>query len=495
VYIGLQLTNPHTKSWNLDWYAQDSYRANPHLTLNYGLRYEFQGPWTEANNNMSNYDVASGKIFLAGRAGASNSLVKARRDEFSPRFGFAWTFDPKTVVRAGFAIFYSPENDGREDFLTKNAPWAQQASYTDWVYNGPASGPTAPWEYQLDSGVARSTKIDIPTTGVIDPATLANGTLETTYAVKPNIKTGTTGSFNLAIERQLSRATSVDLAYVGSISHHLSYGVGDINGGGEINQYLGKIQYLADAGDSSYNALQVKLTRQESHNLSFLLSYTYSHSLDNGPAPFNLGSNNDYPQNAKNLRSEWASSDSDLRHNLVFSGVYNLPLGRGQAIGSHWGTVANAILGGWRYSPVLRMETGNPVNVVRATNPNSDFPGLRPDVTGDPNLPRKQRNYLQWFNTAAFTIPADLQNSNDPGDAGRNIVIGPGYINLDSSLAKDFAIEKWTLQLRAEAFNTSNTVHLSNPQADAGNPATFGQINSVIGGSNRLMQLAAKFIF
>lgn len=502
VDMGLQLTNPHTKSWNLDYYAQDSFRITHNLTLNYGLRYEFQNPWTEANNYMSNYDVASGNILLAGRAGASNGLVQSRKNQFSPRLGFAYSIGPKTVVRAGGALFYSPENDGREDFLTKNAPWAQQAAYTNWVYNGPASS-TDPWQYQLDTGVHRSTAINIPSSGVIDPSTLANGSLATTYAVNPTIKTGTTGSYNLAVQRQLNNTTSIDVAFVGALSRHLSYEVGDINvdpatqSDGLINSNLGKIQYLTDSGVSAFNSLQVKLTRQASRNLSYLASYTYGHSMDNGPAPFNLGSNNDSPQNPYDLKSEWASSDSDLRHNFILSGSYSLPFGRGQAIGSSLGTIANAVLGGWRYSPILKMQTGTPVNVVRGANPNSGLPGLRPDVTGDPSLPRDKQNYLQWFNTAAFSIPADLQgNSRLPGNAGRNIVVGPAYVNLDSSLAKDFSIEsKYTVQIRAEAFNTSNTVHLSNPQADAGNLATFGQINSVLPGSNRLMQLAAKFIF
>ncbi|MGB6974339.1 MAG: TonB-dependent receptor [Terracidiphilus sp.] len=504
VYIGLQLTDPHTKDWNLDYYAEDSFKVTPRLTVNYGLRYEYYNPWTEANNYMSNYDIASGNILLAGRAGASNGLVKPRKDEYSPRFGIAFMLDSKTVIRAGLAIFFSPENDGREDFLTKNAPWAQQASYTDWVYNGPAAAPPAsPWEYELDTGVPRSTTINVPSSGIIVPSMLANGALETTYAVNPTMKTGTTGSYNLALQRQLSRTTAIDVEAVGSLSHHLSYQVGDINANpatdleGLINPALGKIQYLTDTGASNYTSLQVKVTRQASRDLSFLASYTYSHSLDNGPAPFNLGSNNDSPQNPYDLRSEWASSDSDLRHNFVLSGSYNLPFGKGQAIGSNWGAVANAIVGGWRYSPVFRMQTGTPVNVIRGTNPNTGLPGLRPDVTGDPNLPRSKRNYLQWFNTSAFSIPADISgNSTIPGDAGRNIVVGPAYVNLDSSLSKDFSIEnRWTLQVRAEAFNTSNTVHLSNPQADAQNSATFGQINSVISGSNRLMQLAAKFIF
>ena len=95
---------------------KDSFKVTPLLTLNYGLRYEYQDPSIEAGNNMSNFDVASGKILLAGRGGASAGIIKPRKNDFSPRFGFAYILDPKTVVRAGGAIFYSPENDGREDF-------------------------------------------------------------------------------------------------------------------------------------------------------------------------------------------------------------------------------------------------------------------------------------------------------------------------------------------------------------------------------------------
>jgi hypothetical protein len=503
VDIGLQLTNPHTKSWNLDFYAQDSFKVTPSLTLNYGLRYEFQDPWTEANNLMSNYDVASGNLLLAGRARASRSLVQARKNDFSPRFGFAYSINQKTVVRAGGAIFYSPENDGREDFLTKNPPFANQAKYSDYPTNGPAAPlPASPWEYVLDTGVQRGTTINIPSSGIIIPSTLVNGSLVTTYSVKPTIKTGTTGSYNFSMQRQLTRSTSIDIALVGSISRHLSYQVGDINGNpandndGLLNTSLGKIQYLTDTGNSDFNSLQVKVTRQ-AKNVSFLASYTYGHSLDNGPAPFNLGHiNADSPQNPNDLSREWASSDSDLRHNFVLSGSYNLPFGKGQVIGSNWGPIANAIVGGWRYSPIFRMQTGTPVNVVRGSDPTAIFPGLRPDVTGNPNLPRGKRSYLNWFNTSAFSIPTNLQGlTAAPGNAGRNIVVGPAYVNLDSSLAKDFSIEnRFTLQVRAEAFNTSNTVHLSNPDGDFSD-GTFGQINTVQSNSNRVAQLAAKFIF
>jgi Carboxypeptidase regulatory-like domain len=507
VDIGLQLSKPHTKSWNLDWFAQDSYRLTPRLTINYGLRYEFQDPWTEASNYISNYSLSAGNILVAGRGGNSDSLMVARKNDYSPRLGFAFQLDPRSVIRGGAAIFYSPENDGREDILTQNYPFAEQAAYTNWVYDGPAAAPPAsPWEYQLDTGVPRSTAINIPSSGAIVPSTVANGNLETTYSINPTMKTGTTGSFSLTFQTEVTKSTSLEVGYVGSLARHQPYEVGDINANpaNSANSYnnllttsLGSIQYLTDSGISSYNAMEVKVTRQTSRNTSFLLSYTWSHSLDNGPAPFDLGHvNNDEPQNPYNLKAEYANGDFDERNNLVFSGAFILPVGRGQRWGSNWGRVTNAVLGGWRYSPIFIAHSGTPVNVIRGTNPASILPGLRPDVTGNPTIPRGQRTIYHDFNTAAFSVPTSISGSSFlPGDAGRNLVVGPAYVNLDSSLAKDFKIlERYTLDVRAEAFNTSNTVHLGNPDADF-NSGTFGQITSVLGSSNREAQLAAKIIF
>ncbi len=512
VYIGLQLTNPHTKSWNLDYYAQDTFRVTPRITLNYGLRYEFQDPWTEAHNDISNYDLKSGNILVAGRGGNSDSLLLPRKDDLSPRFGFDFQLDPKTVLRGGGAFFFSPENDGREDILTQNYPFARQAAYTDWVFDGPCTTcASAPWEYVLDTGVARSTTISLPASGgAIVPSTVVNGNLETTYAINPKMKTGTTASFSLTFQEQLTRSTSFELGWVGSFSRHLSYEIGDINANpaNSANSFnnllttdLGSIQYLTDSGISSYNGMQMKVTKQTSRNTSFLLSYTWSHSLDNGPAPFNLGHvNSDEPQNPYNLKDEYASGDFDERHNLVFSGAFVLPVGKGQRWGSNWGRIPDAILGGWRYSPILFAHSGTPVNITRNTNPDSILPGLRPNVIGDPEIPRGQRSIYRWFNTAAFNdkglLPAAGQSDNfGPGDAGRNIVVGPAYVSLDSSLAKDFRIqERYTLDIRAEAFNTANTVHLANPDPNF-DSATFGQINSVLSGSDREAQLAVKVLF
>lgn len=140
VDIGLQLTDPHTQAWYLGLYAQDTFRVSPRLTLNYGLRYEFQSPYVEAHNYQSNYDLASGDILLAGLGGNSRSLMNSRKTDFAPRVGLSYMINDKTVFRAGWGLFYSPENDGRKDFLTKNTPFANQAVYKNNVYFVSASG-------------------------------------------------------------------------------------------------------------------------------------------------------------------------------------------------------------------------------------------------------------------------------------------------------------------------------------------------------------------
>jgi hypothetical protein len=504
VDIGLQLTNPHTKSWNLDFYAQDSWKIVQNLTLNYGVRYEYQNPYTEANNYISNYDVASNRILLAGLGGNSNSLVAPRKNQFAPRVGFAYQANSKTVLRGGFGLFYTPENDGREDFLTKNAPFATQSSYFNSAYNGYVA-------YGLDAGVPRSTKILPPTSGgYIDPATVPNGSLVTTYALNPHLKTGYSESFNLSLQRQVGSSISVDLAYVGSLSHALPYQIGDINANplDNTNNYdnrlttdLGKIQYLTDSGSGNYNSMQLKVSKRESHNLSFLGSYTYGHNLDNGPAPFNLGHiNNDNPQSPYNLRAEYASADSDLRHNFVFSGLWRLPVGQNQRFFAHWGSLTNAILGGWQLNAIYVMRTGTPVNVIRGNDPTGVLPGLRPNLIGTPTLPRGKRTLAQYFNTAAFTnasFTCPTCNPIAPGDAGRNLFVGPGNVNLDTSLFKEVPIfERAKLQLRAEAFNALNTPHFGGPDG-AVSDGTFGAIQRQNGApnANRVVQLDVKVLF
>jgi hypothetical protein len=437
---------------------------------------------------MSNFDPTTGDILVAGVAGNSDALLQARKDNFSPRFGFDYLLTPKTVIRGGYGINYSPENDGREDFLTKNLPFATQTSISNNVYAGP------PFAYQDDIGVTRNTTITIPSGGRIDPSTLPDGNLVTTYYVNPKMKTGYSQMFNVTVQRQLGSSLSLEAGYVGSLSHRLSYQLGDINYQNVLYSDLGQIQELTDLGDGNYNSLQVKFTKRESRNLSFLLSYTYSHNLDNGAAPFDAGVNNDLPQNPNNLRAEWASADDDVRQNMVFSGLYRLPIGHGQHFFSGWSRPAELALGGWQINSILKMRSGTPINVVDEPDPKSPT-NFRPNLVGNPTLPRGKRTLGEYFNTAAFAENMDSSGNIIAGDAGRNILTGPGYINLDFSLFKEFAItERYRLQTRLETFNALNTPHFNNPGGNETDQTNFGVIAGT-NGQNRVFQIAAKFLF
>jgi hypothetical protein len=511
-YMGLQLTNPYTHSWEMDYYAQDTYKVTPHLTLNYGIRYEFQAPYTEEHNFASNYvpnpgdPVTGGTILLAGRGGNSRSLVNPRWNQFAPRFGFAYQINPKTVVRGGWGLFFSPENDAREDLLTKNFPFAIQQAWDNTPYFGPCYGSSCDgsYFYQIDQGLTRISSPPIPSSASSIPSTdiptlIPNGNSEDTFYVNPKMKTGYSESFNLAVQREVGSNFTIEAAFVGSRGHHLSYEIGDMNidlstqADGLIDQNLGQIQGLTDLGWSEYNSLQVKVTKRVSQNLNFLANWTYSHAFDNGPAPFDLGHiNSDTPQNAYDLNAEIASSDVDVRHSVNFSGLYHLPFGRGQRFFGNWGRPEELVLGGWQLNGILGMRTGTPGNVT--TNGGIQAcPGMRPDLVGDPTIAKDQRTLQEYFNIAAFVAPTGGQCI--PGNTPRNILRGPGYVNTDLSLFKDFGItENVRLQTRFEFFNLTNTPHFSNPNADLSNSTTFGSITRT-NGNMRIVQVAAKLVF
>lgn len=492
VYMGLQLTNPHTKSWEMNYFAADTFKVTPRLTLNYGLRYEYQGPYTEANNNLSNYDPATKSFLLAGRGGNSSGLMQSNWLNFAPRVGAAFQLNSKTVLRGGYGLYFSPENDGREDILARNYPFGILQQYTNNPYVGGA------YQYQLDTGVTRSTTIPIPAgASQIAAASSPQGNLLTAYTINPNLKAGKSQLFNVTLERQLSSTLVMDVAYVGSTSHDLAYEIGDINAkdpttGNRPNANLGKIQALTDLGWGNYNSLQAKLVKRVSKDLNFSANYTWSHNIDNGAAPFNLGVNNNYPQNPNNLNAEKASADSDARHTFVFSGQYQLPFGHGQKFLAGANRAVDLVLGGWQVNSILSLRGGLPVNIVRGASLDT-CPGVRPNLVGDPNA--GTQSLSAWFNTKAFDSTG--LNGCDPGNAGRNILRGPGYANLDASIFKEFRFEeRFRLQTRLEAFNATNSPHFANPDGVASD-GTFGQVRRVIGpnGGMRVVQLAVKVTF
>jgi hypothetical protein len=395
----------------------------------------------------------------------------------APRLGFAWQFATHSVLRGGWGLFYSPENDGRSDVLTKNYPFAVREDFVNSLYDG------LPFRYVLDTGVPRQAEADVPAGDAIPLADVDNARNQAFFYVDPAFRVGRAQLFNLVVQRELSPTVSVEAGYVGSIGRDMPYGVGNLNVNGRLSDDVGRIEGQFPQGRSEYHSLQAKVTRRFSRGLSLLAAYTYGKSLDNGPAPFNLGRNNQAPQDPFNLDAEWGPAGNDIRHNLVGSFLYELPF-----TGS--GMVAR-LLGGWQVNGIVNARSGLPVNVIR-NGGNQLAPGLRPNLVGDPELPRGDRELGRYFDTAAFS--ADGLATDAPGSAGRNSVRGPGFVNLDLSVFKSFRLTgSVSAQARVEAFNVTNTPHFANPNADLSR-ANFGVVTNTTG-NPRIMQFAVRLLF
>ena len=497
VDIGLQLTNPLTKSWELHGFVQDTWRATSKLSLFYGVRYEFQNPYTEARNQSTNFDPKTGNILLAGRGGNSNALINADKNNFGPRVGFAYQFGTRTVLRGGYGVYYTPENDAREDILTKNYPFNDQRAYDNSYYNGPFDAPPPPYHYILDAGVLRNTTVKIPS-GVssIAPADIPNSKAQQVYYVNPALRTGYSQLYNFTLQREIASNLSLEVGFVGSQSRKLPYAIGDINRNNPF-PLLGHIHGLFSVGDGNYNSLQVKATKRYSDHLSFLVAYTYGKSIDNGPAPFNLGRNHQEPQDPFNLAAERAVSGNDIAHNLIGSFTYEFPLGRNRMFLSHLSRVGDAILGGWQINGITEIHSGLPVNVIQNGNLQNNS-GLRPNLVHDPILahPTVGRNG-QYFDPLAFCIKALCTpplGETEAGNLSRNFLRGPGFFNMDFSFFKNVQVtERTQLQLRVELFNVTNTPQFGNPNSDFSGK-DFGKVTGTAG-NPRVMQFAAKINF
>jgi len=492
---GLQLTTSHTMANEHTFYLQDYWQITPKLNLTYGLRYEYQQPYVEANNNEANFNISTLLIDIAGRGGNSQSLVNSNKADFMPRIGVSYQLLPTWVIRGGFGMFYSPENDAREDILTKNYPFFTQQQFVNYFDYGCYCFDLP---YSLDTGVARATSIPVASTvSTIDLTKVSGGNTQTVYSEPTSFPTAYSRNYNLIVEKQLGNATSVEIGYVGANTRNLSDSVGNYNVNNHLSANIGKVQTLLPAGLSNYDSLQAKINRSFHNGYSLLASYTYAHGRDNGPAPFDLGKGGNYPQNPFNLGAEYANSDTDLRHHFSGSQIIELPFGHGKRFLSHAEGLGQGIIGGWQLNSITTLQTGKPFNVVsNGSNPN--YPGLRPNLVGSTSV--SHPSITEWFNTKAFSVPTGQAGSTAAGktlivgDAGRNILFGPGYTNEDMSLFKVFTLPReMKFQVRIEAFNLLNTAHYDNP---IGNMAAGKQFGTITGGySPRVMQFAGRFTF
>jgi hypothetical protein len=449
-------------------YFQDDWKLNSRLTLNIGLRWELPTPFVSANDQLSNFNTANGTIVVAAVNGAPRHLIPFDYSKVMPRVGFSYSTNAKTVIRGGYGIYTG--------LLPTFTPIG------NLYYNPPMRKPQT---FQSSATVANAVTLANPF-----PSNAPSGTATVT-AIDPNFLTPYVQEFGVGLQRQLTPNTLLDVSYFGSKGSHILTQTNinqppptTLSSAAAVNllrpfpSYGSIVQYRS-ASASNYNSLQIKVDKRLSFGLHGLISYTYSKSLDNA-----LGNN---PQNAANLRAEYGNSDFDARHRFVVSGLYRLPFGKGgewmsSGLGAH-------LLGGWELSGIFSDQTGRYLTPVYSGNISNTYNTRdRPNLIGSVNDGPK--TITQWFNTtSAFSKPA----LGTFGNAGRNIILAPGYVDVDATLARSFPLPRESsLQFRAEFFNLMNHPNFDPPNVTP-DSAAFGSISSAE--APRQMQFALRIVF
>lgn len=470
------------RSTEIAGFLDDLVRVNDRLTLNFGLRYEIFTPLSEVDNRISNYSLQTNTLLLAG-VNTNPATINGDYNNVGPRFGFAYslTSDKKTSIRGGFGMFYIPSKTqgGTGQRLIYNPPFAinQSVSFDT----------TAVPTFVLGNAISAPV--------VVNP----NSPSGEVRMYDPNMRDSYSEQWNIDLQRQLGQTWLIDAAYVGTRGVKLwnSFninqaipGAGPLQSRYAISPNVTTILASQDLGASKYESLQLKLEKRFSSGLAILGAYTYSKSLDSGGSSGSLGPGAS-PQDPQDLRAEWGLSTFDVRNRFVLSSLYALPIGKGKKFFSSMNGVEDALFGGWQLNGILTLQSGLPFTPTINSNPaNSNSSFSRPNRIGNGALPSSSRTIQDWFDISAFTIPGVFQY----GNSGRDILIGPGTINLDFSLFKVFRLtERGQLEFRAESFNLANHPNFANPATAIDAPGA-GAITSTYN-QGRELQLALKLLF
>ncbi len=462
-------------------FGEDTYKALPNLTLDFGLRYDYATPLYVSNNQESNFDYTTGQIIPAGTQGYPSKLATPDKDDFAPRVGLSYSpFSSRPfVVRAGYGRFFTfyETRTGDPYQLAYNLPFFFEPSFTsDGLTPGESTAIT------LASGFPP-----------LNPANAFSGVTSQDW----RLHTAVYDEWNLDLEYQLPGDILITPAYVGTKGTHLQALV-DRNqiptpsatfdqNSRPYPQYAG-FASIENRGNSTYHAFQLKAEKKASHGLYFLSAFTFSKSINDQPE---ICCNSPYPQNSYDLAAEKGPSDFDNRERWVTSVDYALPVGRDQKF-LNQGGVADAVLGGWHLGGIINFRSGFFFSPQMGYDPtNTGSQGLlRTDQIGNGSLPN--RSWMLWFNTNDFPLPT----CNCFGDAGKNILEGPGEKTADLSARKFFNLtEQFHLEFRAEFFNAFNHPVFSQPDAFiTDGPGAAGVITSTVI-PQRQIQFALKLEF
>jgi hypothetical protein len=501
-----------------NWYLQDDWKVARNLTVNLGVRWEYQTPWKERYNHLAYFDpgatdpITGLKGLLTPTSSSHRYPSNPEKKNWAPRIGLAWTFLPNTVFRAGYGIFYAPGSGGIGSSPGDLGSGSQTSTP---IYFGQA--PAAP-----NTPVAGASLANPFVTGLLPfPNSLIGNSIN---AIFPTWRTPMNQMWNANIQRSVLKDFIVEAAYVGSRGERLwnNYTANATNPiflsmGSALNNlvpnpFFGKIttgslsaatvrqgvllvpypQYTGvgvlrgSVGDSVYHGLTLRGERSFTHGVMFQASYTAAKLIDDVNERFVGGNNYDNPYNLRQSRS---ISAADISQRFVANYVWVLPFGHGKQFFSHG--LASWILGNWQTTGILTFQTGTPISVTGACSfSGTSGLGCTSNKLRDGNL-SGGGTMNQWFDTTAFTNPAPYSF----GNASRTEpdLRNPGTIAWDSGMSRWQPIkERMRLQFRADMYNILNHPNLGAPSASV-TSSTFGQITTKSG--NRTITMALRLEF
>ena len=491
------------RQWRDGIFAQDDWKILPNLTINLGLRWEFDQPIYEVNNKEANLNLQTGTIEYAGVDGASRALYDADYAQFQPRVGFAYQAKQRLVVRGGYGISSYLEGTGANLRLTQNPPFHKDFEEIGTSPSTGSSGVYSPGVfYQASNG--------FPTTSI--PIT-------TFYAWPKNLKPSVTQEFSLTTEYQVARNSTFQAGYVGIIGRHLTdpfWGNQDPGVGipGPYDNIVGEggvLKITQTESTSSYNALQAIFRQRLTAGFELTANYTYSKSLTDDIGFYgvsNIGSGQYYQQNAYDMKAEWGPAGMDTRHNISVTGVYDLPFGRGRLFGANMNSVVDEVIGGWRIGGADVYYSGFPVtassNAYYSSTVHAFTGAARPNLLRPFKVTGKSINAYWGTAVQDDYCPSDTddgtcifqeQSGSAFGALRPGFLRGPSFQNIDMSISKTFKVwHEQHLDFRANFFNAFNIADYAGPDSTISDGTNFGKITGTVSNS-RSTQFVLKYAF
>ena len=447
-------TSTDLRSWLYSSYFQDDFKWRSNLTLNFGLRYEYQTPAVETLDkfwHVPDFSAPEPDYLRCGTQGIPRACIDSDRNNLAPRLGLAWapTSSGNTVIRGGYGIYY--------DMVILN-------------YNFPPSLNPPNFEVELFFGA-----------GLSDPFSAEAVKEPLTFSIDRIFRQPYAQHWSLNLQQSLHDHYLIEVGYIGTKGTNL---INQVNpnqptpGGARPFPAYGSVGSVETAASSSYHGLLIRAEKRFERGLSFLGSYTFSKSLDDSSALNGAtATGQSFPQNNHDRRADRGLSDFDNRHRVVFNYIWELPFGRGKRFRSDLAPALQALVGGWQLTGILALQSARPFTpLLEGTSDSNTDNGLgggtdRPNLVGNPHLDDPDPS--QWVNPDAFERPQGTF-----GTAGRNILRGPGFHSVDLALMKSWHFaDRSRLQFRAEFFNLLNHPNFNLPVGDF-NSLDFGRVQS-----------------